>query len=85
MADHTTLRAKLEVRYVPDAYTEAEVRDGASWPLGAGHYEVGANVDGAFFVLARLKGGGVQKKLAAAKAAAGNGGGGSSDGGDSGE
>lgn len=70
MPDHKTLPASLEVRYVPDSYTETEVREGASWPLGAGHYEIGANVDGAFFALARLKGGGVQKKLAAAKAAA---------------
>ena len=70
MADPTTLPATLEVRYEPDTYTDAEVRDGASWPLGAGHYVIGANVDGAFFPLARLKGGGVQKKLAAAKAAA---------------
>jgi hypothetical protein len=70
MSDPTTLPATFEMRYEPDTYTEQEVRDGASWPLGAGHYVIGANVDGAFFPVARLKGGGVQKKLAAAKAAA---------------
>ncbi len=69
MAEAQTLSGNIEVRYEPDAYTEAEVRDGASWPMGAGHYTIGVNVDGAFFPLARLKGGGVQKKLAAAKAA----------------
>jgi hypothetical protein len=69
MSDPTTLPASFEMRYEPDTYTEQEVRDGASWPLGAGHYVIGANVNGAFFPIARLKGGGVQKKLAAAKAA----------------
>ena len=69
MADAQTLTGTVELRYEPDAYTEAEVRDGASWPLGAGFYTIGVNVDGAFFPLARLKGGGVQKKLAAAKQA----------------
>lgn len=70
MSDPTTLPASFEMRYEPDTYTEQEVKDGASWPLGAGHYVIGANVNGAFFPVARLKGGGVQKKLAAAKAAA---------------
>lgn len=69
MAEAQTLSGNVEVRYEPDNYTDAEVRDGASWPLGAGHYTIGVNVDGAFFPLARLKGGGVQKKLAAAKQA----------------
>ena len=69
MTPQTTLPATLEVRYLPDTYTDTEVREGASWELGAGHYEIGANVDGAWFPLARLKGGGVQKKLAAAKRA----------------
>lgn len=69
MAEAQTLTGTVEVRYEPDNYTDAEVLDGASWPLGAGHYTIGVNVDGAFFPLARLKGGGVQKKLAAAKQA----------------
>lgn len=69
MADVQTLTGTIEVRYEPDSYTDAEIRDGASWPLGAGHYTIGVNVDGAFFPIQRLKGGGVQKKLAAAKKA----------------
>lgn len=69
MSDVQTLSGNVEVRYEPDSYTDAEIMDGASWPLGAGHYTIGVNVDGAFFPLARLKGGGVQKKLAAAKQA----------------
>ena len=69
MSASQTLSGTVEVRYEPDTYTDAEIRDGASWPLGAGHYTIGVNVDGAFFPLARLKGGGVQKKLAAAKQA----------------
>ena len=67
--DYTTLKGKVEVRYFPDSYTETEIRDGASWPLGAGRYEVGVDVDGAWLPLAGFKGGGVQKKLAAAAAA----------------
>src|SRR4051794_37865846 len=68
MPDFQTLPGTVEVRYYPDTYSEDEVREGASWQLGAGHYEVGVNVDGAWLVLARLKGGGVQKRLKAAKA-----------------
>jgi hypothetical protein len=69
MADEKALTVKPYAVYVPDGYSETEVRDGASWQLGAGHYEFGFEADGARFPLARLKGGGVQKKLAAAKQA----------------
>ena len=69
MADSQTLAGTLEIRYEPDSYSEQEIREGASWQLGAGHYTIGVNVDGAFFPIQRLKGGGVQKKLAAAKQA----------------
>lgn len=68
MADTQTLTGRLEMRYEPDSYSAEEKATGASWELGAGHYTIGVNVDGAFFPLQRLKGGGVQKKLAAAKA-----------------
>jgi hypothetical protein len=68
MADNTELKVAPYAVYLPDQYSETEVREGASWPLGAGHYEFGFESDGARFPLARIKAGGVQKKLAAAKA-----------------
>jgi hypothetical protein len=68
MADNETLTATPYAVHIPDTYSEQEKREGASWELGAGHYEFGFEVNGARFPLARLKGGGVQKRLAAAKA-----------------
>ena len=68
MADNTTYTAEPYVEYQADEYTPQEVQDGASWELGAGHFELGFVVNGAKVPLARLKGGGVLKKIAAAKA-----------------
>jgi hypothetical protein len=70
MADEETLTATPYAVHIADEYTPDELADGASWELGAGHYEFGFEVNGARIALGRLKGGGVQKKLAAAKAAA---------------
>jgi hypothetical protein len=69
MADNEPLTATPYAVHIPDTYSEQEKREGASWELGAGHYEFGFEVNGARFPLARLKGGGVQKRLASAKAA----------------
>jgi hypothetical protein len=65
-----TLTATPYIEHVPDTYTDAEIAQGANWELGAGHYVLGFEVNGAKIPLAKVKGGGVQKKLAAAKAAA---------------
>jgi hypothetical protein len=69
MADQETLTATPYAVHIPDEYLPQEKAEGASWELGAGHYEFGFEINGARFPLARLKGGGVQKRLAAAKAA----------------
>jgi hypothetical protein len=55
--------------HLPDEYTDTEKDQGASWPLGAGFYEVGFEVNGARFPLARLHGGAVAKQFALAEAA----------------
>jgi hypothetical protein len=68
MATEETLTATPYAVHIPDEYLPQEKAEGASWELGAGHYEFGFEVNGARFPLARLKGGGVQKRLAAAKA-----------------
>jgi hypothetical protein len=70
MATEETLSATPYVKYLPDTYSTVEAADGASWELGAGHYEFGFEVNGARIPLMTMKGGGVQKKLAAAKEAA---------------
>ena len=49
------------MKHVPDSYTELEAAQGASWELGAGHYELGFEVDGARIPILKLKGGGVAK------------------------
>jgi hypothetical protein len=67
MADKETFTPTPYFDHIPDEYTDAEKAEGASWELGAGHYELGFEVNGARFPLARVKGGGVQKKLKAAK------------------
>jgi hypothetical protein len=69
MAEKSTHTVTPYAVHLPDEYTETEKRDGASWELGAGQYELGFEVDGAKIPLARVKAGGVLKKLAAAKAA----------------
>jgi hypothetical protein len=68
MADEQTLSATPYAVHIPDEYSAQEKAEGATWELGAGHYEFGFEINGARFPLARLKGGGVQKRLAAAKA-----------------
>ncbi|TMC48766.1 MAG: hypothetical protein E6J20_18530 [Chloroflexi bacterium] len=67
MSENKTLTGSLEVRYVPDTYTETERQEGASWPLGSGFYDVGVVVEGAFLPLHRIKAGAVDKLLALAK------------------
>jgi len=57
------------MRHIPDVYTDAEIAQGASWDLGAGHYELGFEVNGARIPIATVKGGRVQKRLEAAKQA----------------
>lgn len=59
---------------IPDEYTETEKAEGASWPLGGGFYELGFEVNGAKFPLARLHGGTVQRRFEQAKAAKESGG-----------
>lgn len=69
MADEKKFTAKPYFVHLPDEYTEAEAAQGASWPLGAGFYEVGFEVNGARFPLARLHGGAVEKQFRLAEEA----------------
>lgn len=73
MTDEKTFKATPYFVHLPDEYTETEKREGASWPLGAGFYEVGFEVNGARFPLARLHGGAVEKQFSLAEAAKGKG------------
>ena len=67
MPDEKTYTPSLELVYRPDTYTETERQEGASWPLGSGHYDLYANVDGARIHLNTFKAGQVDKLLAQAK------------------
>ena len=73
MPSEETLTAKPYAVHVPDEYTDTEKEQGASWPLGAGFLEVGFEVNGARFPLARIKGGAAQKQFDLAAAAKGTG------------
>ena len=67
MADENTLDATLKLIYVPDTYTETERQEGASWPLGSGHYNLVVVADGAQIHLHTFQAGAVDKLLAQAK------------------
>lgn len=71
MATEKQLVGKPYVEHLPDEYSEQEKADGASWPLGPGMYEMGFEINGAKFPLARYKGGEVQKRIKNAKAESG--------------
>lgn len=67
MADEKTIDATLKLVYVPDTYTDTERQEGASWPLGSGHYNLVVVADGAQIHLHTFKAGAVDKQLALAK------------------
>lgn len=68
MGDETTQAVTLELVYVPDTYTETERQEGASWPLGSGHYDLNVVVGDARILLNRFKAGAIDKQVALAKA-----------------
>lgn len=67
MADNEVKTASLELVYVPDTYTETERQEGASWPLGSGHYDLMVVAGDARIRLTRFKAGQIDKEIALAK------------------
>jgi hypothetical protein len=68
MADKPEFTIEPYAERTPDSYTEQEIADGASWPLGAGFVDVGFIVNGAKVSLKQFKAPALDKLIALAAA-----------------
>jgi hypothetical protein len=66
MAEKQTYKIEPYVEHTPDAYTEQEAAEGASWPLGGGFTDVGFIVNGAKISLKQFKSPAFDKLIALA-------------------